>query len=199
MWRRRKTPRTRKVNVVRIAWVRNWCADSTNNAVANAVQGGNMRTCSKPGCERKHNAKGLCKTHYTMWRKKLITTPCRIDGCESVAYGRGWCAAHYGQFRRGLTPGERSLQCERLNVEPFLGRVRELCANQSRAKAADQLHVGEGTIYRWLHGKQHTITPEQADRLEMLTWVETEDATDVVDFASSAEGLELIKQMRGAA
>ena len=158
-----------------------------------------MRTCSKPGCERKHNAKGLCKTHYTMWRKELITTPCSIDGCESVAYGRGWCAAHYGQFRRGLTPGERSLQCERLNVEPFLGRVRELCANQSRAKAADQLHVGEGTIYRWLHGKQHTITPEQADRLEMLTWVETKDATDVVDFASSAEGLELIKQMRGAA
>ena len=51
----------------------------------------------------------------------------------------------------------------------------------------------------WLHGKQHTITPEQADLLEMLTWVETEDATDVVDFASSAEGLELIKQMRGAA
>lgn len=158
-----------------------------------------MRTCSKPGCERAHSAKGLCKTHYTARRRKLETRPCAIDGCEGTVFSRGWCAAHYEQLRRGLTPGERSLQRERLNVEPFLGRVKELCATQSMAKAAKKLGIGEGTIYRWLHGKQHTITPEQADRLEMLTWVEVEDSTDVVDFASSAEGKAMIEQMRGAA
>lgn len=30
-----------------------------------------MRTCSVEGCDRKHDAKGLCKSHYTLkWQKE---------------------------------------------------------------------------------------------------------------------------------
>ena len=158
-----------------------------------------MKTCSKPGCERKHSAKGLCKTHYTMQRKKLITRQCSIEDCDRVVWGRGWCSAHYEQFRRGLTPGERSLQCERVSVEPFLGRINHLCAESTIGSTANSLRVDPATIYRWRRGTQLTISPEQADRLEMLTWVENEDTTDVVDFVASEEGAAMIREMRGAA
>ena len=185
--------------VARIAWVLSWCADSTNNAVANVRQGGNMKTCSKPGCERKHSAKGLCKTHYTMRRKKLITKQCSIDGCDRVVWGRGWCSAHYEQFRRGLTPGERSLQKERVSVEPYLERINWLCEQNTIKHASELTGINQGIFYRWRVGKLLTISPEQIDRLEMVTWYDREDTSTVTEFAMSAEGMALINEMRGAA
>lgn len=44
-----------------------------------------MRTCDIDGCERKHLAKGLCRTHYNQQspnRRKIIDYPC--DGCGKV-------------------------------------------------------------------------------------------------------------------
>ena len=158
-----------------------------------------MKTCSKPGCERKHSAKGLCKTHYTMQRKKLITKQCSIEGCDRVVWGRGWCSAHYEQFRRGLTPGEKSLQSERVSVEPYLERINWLCEQHTIKQASELTSINQGIIYRWRVGKLLTISPEQIDRLEMVTWADREDTSTVTEFAMSAEGMALINEMRGAA
>lgn len=159
-----------------------------------------MRTCSEPGCDRPFSAKGLCKSHYTMsQRKKTAPKQCEVEDCESPVFARTWCSAHYEHFKRGITPGSRPLMRERLNVEPFLARLEWLCADHSNTHVAKLLGVKDGTIYRWRKGLQTTIKPDQADRLENITWVEAEDNTFVVEFAKTPEGKAMIEQMRGAA
>ena len=159
-----------------------------------------MRTCSKPGCERAHSAKGLCKSHYTMsQRKKTAPKQCEVEDCDSDVFARTWCSAHYEHFKRGITPGSRPLMRERLNVEPFLDRLEWLCADHPKTHVAELLGVTDDTIRRWQKRIQPTITPDQADRLENITWVEAEDNSEVVEFAKTAEGKAMIEQMRGAA
>ena len=158
-----------------------------------------MKTCNKDGCGRKHSAKGLCLTHYKAMRRKLETRTCAIDGCDGTVFSRGLCNAHYEQFRRGLTPGERSLQCERVSVEPYLERINWLCEQHTIKHATELTGINQGIFYRWRVGKLLTISPEQIDRIEMVTWADREDTSSVTEFAMSAEGMALINEMRGAA
>jgi len=81
-----------------------------------------MRTCSVEGCEREHNALGLCGMHWRKARRHgierlakdyverlaaeglkperdpMIGPPgegCRVEGCENPHHGRGVCKTHY--------------------------------------------------------------------------------------------------------
>ncbi len=70
-----------------------------------------MRTCSVPGCDRKHRAKSLCSMHYNramttagyVWVRKSTPPECRFDGCTKPQYNadHGLCAGHNMQRKRG--------------------------------------------------------------------------------------------------
>ena len=66
-----------------------------------------MRLCTKEGCTRKHKARGLCASHYTMLLRieSGITTgirvtydACRIEGCKAPMVDSGWCGPHIYEF-----------------------------------------------------------------------------------------------------
>lgn len=89
-----------------------------------------MRTCSIEACDKKHEAKGYCKTHYRSYLKygnplqvdennanreqrklqqskeprisKRSSTKgvCSIDGCNSSIKARRLCEKHYARQRR---------------------------------------------------------------------------------------------------
>lgn len=63
------------------------------------------RTCSIPGCERPHEARGWCNTHYERWRQHGTTdllrpVYCSVSGCDRHPHGHGLCERHYRQRER---------------------------------------------------------------------------------------------------
>ena len=81
------------------------------------------RVCSVPSCANRHDAKGLCKGHYSYLRRTgqpfkpcggcgdpLRTARlnycsddckprCSVAGCGGHQRKRGWCASHYSQWQ----------------------------------------------------------------------------------------------------
>jgi hypothetical protein len=84
-----------------------------------------MKNCSHPGCERPHNCRGFCKSHYQqLWRTGSTTDlkpvseirndgECAFEGCTRDAKCGGYCGTHYQQSWR---TGE---------LKPIRGRVVE--------------------------------------------------------------------------
>lgn len=66
------------------------------------------RTCSVPGCEDKHNARGFCLRHYMRVMrtgdvnagKTDRPSHCTIEGCEGAHKGYGLCGKHYARLKR---------------------------------------------------------------------------------------------------
>lgn len=56
------------------------------------------RTCSAPGCNRPHLARGWCGFHYRQWKRTWQF--CSIRGCNKPVKGRGWCTAHYARWKK---------------------------------------------------------------------------------------------------
>lgn len=69
------------------------------------------RVCSVDGCERKHEARGYCSTHYQRLMKGLkidspIKSPdgsqgCLIEKCDRAHLAGGYCKVHYRRIREG--------------------------------------------------------------------------------------------------
>lgn len=85
-----------------------------------------MRTCTIEGCDRKHQAKGLCHPHYNQLRDsgrhQKVLIPCAVCGVEMLKYPTGkkrqpvcgpdcWYIRTYGKPRpvpsKALVPVER--------------------------------------------------------------------------------------------
>lgn len=68
------------------------------------------RVCSVDGCERKHDAKGYCGTHYMQVRRTGSLTPKRVQrvcekpGCQEVHYGKRFCRKHFQEWRKASMP-----------------------------------------------------------------------------------------------
>lgn len=69
------------------------------------------RVCTVDECDKKHNAKGYCKSHYDRYIKfgDAIAIPkhssyhdniCSVDDCNEKYYGIGLCSRHYTRFKR---------------------------------------------------------------------------------------------------
>lgn len=78
------------------------------------------RTCSVENCDRKHEARGLCRSHYRKAiyvprgepRQRAAGLTCAVEGCGKPAKARGWCRKHHARWRRwghptALTPAEQ--------------------------------------------------------------------------------------------
>ncbi|MGH3795639.1 MAG: hypothetical protein ACRDSP_12185 [Pseudonocardiaceae bacterium] len=84
----------------------------TQIAELTAQQAHHGRTCSVPGCNRKHYGRGLCKTHYMRQVRTghpgpaaITTRPpreptCTVTGCEQPHQARGLCRTHYSRWQR---------------------------------------------------------------------------------------------------
>ena len=60
------------------------------------------RTCGIAGCKRPYRAKGLCVTHYKLWRRGELEgrtaryKTCSKEGCRKPIAKRGMCVEHAG-------------------------------------------------------------------------------------------------------
>jgi hypothetical protein len=72
------------------------------------------RKCSRPGCERRHYARGYCQAHYERARTgRSVVAPvgpqtqrnprtrgeCSLPGCSRPHYALSLCAPHYNYSR----------------------------------------------------------------------------------------------------
>ena len=67
--------------------------------------------CLVDGCEKAHSARGLCKSHWMMWRRNIDTEKfvnlvtagrsCTYKDCDRKHHGRGFCKTHYNRYVRG--------------------------------------------------------------------------------------------------
>jgi hypothetical protein len=78
-----------------------------------------MRVCSVEGCGKKHDARGLCSTHYKRLKFTGTTDPrvrisgCSVDGCDMKNYGHGLCSKHYARLRRHGTTDDSGKRKDR--------------------------------------------------------------------------------------
>lgn len=115
-------------------------------------------TCSTDGCERTHEARGMCKVHYAHWRQAQPrdSQACRIDGCTRDTFPRvGICGLHYFRIRNG-TPIDAPLP-----LPPILGTKCAIggCGKQRTGKYC-RMHYAR--IER--HGYPDTVIPAEDRR-----------------------------------
>lgn len=109
-----------------------------------------MIACSVPGCERRKDARGLCKAHYNRHRRGLpLATPlrsygvkgCLVGGCDRPHSARGLCNFHWKEARkpprwRQRTPEEvqtmRQLHTQGVSFEELARRFG--CAASTAAR-----------------------------------------------------------------
>lgn len=70
--------------------------------------GHDMRICTIPYCNKKHEAKGFCPKHYERFRtygdpyfsKYNIKRFCSVIGCDKKHEAKGFCQKHFNRFRK---------------------------------------------------------------------------------------------------
>lgn len=123
------------------------------------------RVCAVAGCDRPHQARGLCVAHYTRWRRSGHTgatevggrsargAVCTVAGCDRPHQARGLCPTHYSRWRRtgaiaaALAPGARTCSLT----------------------GCDQPHHRRGLCRTHYHRWQHTGDPRPALDLARCT------------------------------
>lgn len=95
------------------------------------------RTCSKPGCDGPHKARGYCTPHYKQfWRENHTADPCSIDGCGKPSKARSYCDAHYARWNRTGEVGPAEIADPNSGGECSV----EGCARKHKARGYCQQH-----------------------------------------------------------
>ena len=72
-----------------------------------------MKNCSINNCNRKHESKGYCRSHYNKFRRfgdpfyerKLnVFKKCKLENCNNKVHSLGYCHSHYNKFKRHGNP-----------------------------------------------------------------------------------------------
>jgi hypothetical protein len=58
-----------------------------------------VRVCEVDGCDRPHNARGMCKGHYKKWWLSNAVRKCGVDGCDRAHEARDMCQTHYRKWQ----------------------------------------------------------------------------------------------------
>lgn len=68
-----------------------------------------LKPCSVDGCDAPLKARGMCGTHYALWRRNgkperispIVKYPdtCSVDGCIGKHSAKGFCSMHYSRWR----------------------------------------------------------------------------------------------------
>ncbi len=70
---------------------------------ADKAEGSAAQACSIKDCKRPYRAKGLCVTHYKLWRRGELEghkgryKTCSKEGCRKPREFGGLCAEHAGK------------------------------------------------------------------------------------------------------
>jgi len=105
-----------------------------------------MKNCSINNCNKKHESKGYCRSHYNKFRRfgdplyerKLnIFKKCKIEDCKNKSSSLGYCGSHYSKFK--------------LHGDPFYKRdlnylkkcLVENCNNKQRSKGYCNEHYSK--------------------------------------------------------
>jgi hypothetical protein len=120
------------------------------------------RTCTVDGCNRPHDARGYCNTHYRRWR--LYGDPlepshvatrgvCSFDGCTNAHRSQGFCSTHYKQARREgtvtkvATRGSRALVDVAARIEDVEWMVY---TGENLNGAAERIGIEPDSLAKWL-------------------------------------------------
>lgn len=107
-----------------------------------------MTPCKHPGCNRPHEAKGYCASHYAQLKRRGTTWDlrsdgkkplCSVPGCTNVARARGLCGVHYGRFIRHGT----------FDLQPRLTKLQQLNADLVKAQTCYDNAIGMDCRRRW--------------------------------------------------
>lgn len=72
-----------------------------------------MKNCSINNCNKKHESKGYCRSHYNkfrrhgdpLYKRKLnVFKKCKIENCNNKIHSLGYCHSHYNKFKRHGNP-----------------------------------------------------------------------------------------------
>lgn len=85
----------------RSCYARHWRAGTLEIAASKAYS---RPACSLDDCDRPHQAKGYCRSHYDQLVRIAHNPPCEIDGCERPIRARGRCSNHYPQLLSESNP-----------------------------------------------------------------------------------------------
>jgi hypothetical protein len=111
------------------------------------------RSCSVPGCTRKHNSHGLCGMHGLRLAKHgdvhapgaftySATGLCTVDGCERKHAAKGFCTMHYQRAKNGTLGLPEVLTCVRCGAQfprPYKSNPEAVRFCSHECRYADQL------------------------------------------------------------
>lgn len=147
---------------------------------------GSVAGCAVEGCERRHEARGYCSTHYQRFVDGIeLTLPiispdgyqgCSIEGCPEPHLAKGYCSPHYWRNKNGyamnkplrkMRPGEWGEWFK--NPKGYIVRQRTLGGKkrkQSQHRYVMEKHLGRKLL---AHENVHHINGVKDDnRIENL-------------------------------
>jgi hypothetical protein len=115
-----------------------------------------MVTCKVKTCDKKHEARGLCRTHLARFYRNghtnllpKIKKICKIDGCKSIVLARGWCSKHIARF---YVHGDPNILLHKTTC------TKEGCSNKHCARGLCSRHFEQLRRSEGYHAK-HTRKP----------------------------------------
>lgn len=105
--------------------------------------------CTHEGCDKPVYVKGMCRTHYEIFRTTDPSRPdCSHEGCDQKVYTKGLCRKHYVARRStaahaGLSADDRDVLVEvvealakmRKGGGPLIAQAREILGIEAPADA----------------------------------------------------------------